>query len=141
MKDFIPNLTTVVDFGCGNGEFVDFIERSGIDEVVGVDKNTKVQLSDIQSSSVDAINLVEVIEHLHDNIHPIFNEFHRILKPNGIIYIESTFTDTIQDPLTHSYVDPYIDHSCILSYTALRMIAKEFGVVQLNSHSFILQKL
>lgn len=88
----IPQDTTKVDFGCGNNKKEGFF---GIDahpandvdflfnlERIGLDID-KLPFGD---SSLEEINCDHVLENLENTLE-IMNEFHRILKPNGWLYL------------------------------------------------------
>ncbi|MFM6976085.1 MAG: class I SAM-dependent methyltransferase [Sphingobacteriaceae bacterium] len=134
-----PDNNSLVDFGCGNGQFVDF---AGIffNEVYGIDKNTDMQLLKLTSNSIDVINCVEVIEHL---IKPreIVEEFYRILRPDGIVYLESSFTDNLVDLSKSSYVDPNIGHVLIHSKKSIEILFDKFEVRWLNNNVVIFKKV
>ena len=103
----------VLVFGCGHGEYVRFLEARGID-AVGIDRDTPVQIKDIPDGSFDAVNMVEIIEHLM-NPGEVVGKLFRSLKSGGIIYVESSFMDHIGDPALSGYVDPRIGHCCVHS--------------------------
>src|SRR6202012_3046888 len=110
----------VIDFGCGQGETTRFLQAQKID-AVGIDQDTEVQLKDIPDASIDGIMMVEVIEHLYDP-HPIFREFKRVLKPGGVVYLESSFADN-RDFATWTYLDPAIGHCTVHSKCSMELLA------------------
>jgi SAM-dependent methyltransferase len=116
----------MVDFGCGQGQFVQFLQSSGV-KVVGVDRQTSVQLADLRSSFYSAVSAIEVLEHLY-NPCEIFAEMKRVLVPGGVIYVESSFVDYIGDPMRSDYVDPRIGHCCIHSAQSVSFIAHRLGL-------------
>lgn len=133
------NIETVIDFGCGNGQFVDFASTF-FEEVIGIDQDTKPNLSDIQSNSTDVINCVEVIEHLI-NPKPIVQEFERVLKVGGIIYLESSFTDFLGEPQKAGYIDPNIGHVLVHSRKSIEMLFEKFEAKWLNNNVVIFKKV
>ena len=86
----------IVDFGCGNGQFLDFLQENNI-WGDGIDTNTILQLKDLPDNLVNAFSVIEVIEHLY-NPFMYFKEMYRILGNDGIIYVESSFIDNMTDP-------------------------------------------
>ena len=91
--------SSVLDYGCGAGEFLKFIENDFI--TFGFEPNenarnfanqklskTKIifELSDIDDHSLDAITLWHVFEHI-DNQEKILQIFYNKLKINGLLVI------------------------------------------------------
>lgn len=133
------NINTVIDFGCGNGQFVDFASTF-YEEVIGIDRHTGIQLEMCSGDRVDVINCVEVIEHI---ISPkeIVEEFHRVLRPGGIVYLESSFTDFLRDPVKAEYIDPNIGHVLVHSRKSIEMLFQKFEVKWLNPNVAIFKKV
>jgi len=129
----------VVDFGCGNGEYGRFLASRGI-ECLDIDQDTKLQLCGIPDESVDGINMVEVIEHLYDPI-AYFKEFHRVLKPGGRLYVESSFVNG-QDLQRWEYLSPAIGHCLVHSERSLALLARkfDFGLHRFNAHCYLFVK-
>lgn len=96
----------VLDFGCGPGFWMEMLREMNSDPI-GVDislDHIKIckrkgftsyvggvnYLSKFSSSSFDAILCSFVIEHLtREDIDAMLNHFHRILRPNGILVINT----------------------------------------------------
>ncbi|HTR40267.1 MAG TPA: glycosyltransferase [Pseudomonadales bacterium] len=114
----------LVDFGCGHGETTRFLQSKGFD-AVGIDKDTKVQLGDLGDESVDGIMMVEVIEHLYEP-HAIFQQFNRILKIGGSIYVESSFADD-KKLAEWPYLDPSIGHCTVHTLRSMAFVAAKNG--------------
>ncbi|MCU0582951.1 MAG: tetratricopeptide repeat protein, partial [Syntrophales bacterium] len=132
-------IETVVDFGCGNGEYGRFLASRGI-ECLNIDQDTTLQLRDVPDESVDGINMVEVIEHLYDPI-AYFKEFHRVLKPGGRLYVESSFVNG-QDLERWEYLSPAIGHCLVQSERSLALLARrfDFGLHRFNAHCYLFVK-
>jgi hypothetical protein len=121
----------VLDYGCGQGLFVDFLIRSGV-KAVGYDKygiSDGKYLFNIPGAfpreHFDVVTMIEVIEHMAAP----FIELDWIfitLKPGGILMIETSFTDWM-DLATDPYVNPRIGHSTIFSHAGLDELMKEKG--------------
>lgn len=91
--------TTVLDYGCGAGEFLKFIEKEF--KTFGFEPNTDARdatskklhettlvsdLNELEDSSLDAITLWHVLEHI-ENQQEIFENFYKKLKSGGILII------------------------------------------------------
>ena len=89
----------VLDYGCGAGEFLKFIENDFT--TFGFEPNSSARhaaeektkkttfihsLDEIQDSSLDAITLWHVFEHI-ENQEDILNIFYKKLKTNGLLII------------------------------------------------------
>lgn len=99
LKDELLPSSTVLDYGCGAGEFLKFIENDY--RTFGLEPNeaarsfssqklkkTQIisQLDEIADNSFDAITLWHVFEHI-DNQEEILNLFYSKLKSNGSLII------------------------------------------------------
>ncbi|MBC7556563.1 MAG: class I SAM-dependent methyltransferase [Chryseobacterium sp.] len=99
LSKFIQTGTKILDYGCGAGEFLKFIE--GDFQTMGFEPNesarnsaykkitkTKIisDLNSIENESLDAITLWHVFEHI-ENQDEIINQFHQKLKQGGILII------------------------------------------------------
>lgn len=117
------NTNFVLDFGCGNGQFLRDIQELRT-QGMGIDKDTDLQLNTAVPGIYDACFMTEVIEHL-TNPADIIRQISAILKPGGIIYIETTFSDHLTYPwYKDPYVSPTIGHRTILSIKALKLCLK-----------------
>ena len=132
-------ITTIVDFGCGNGQFSNFLLKKGFN-VFSIDRDTEIQLENIENNSIDVIILIEVIEHINMPL-PLFHKFEKILKEKGIIYIESSFVSSANLE-TWEYLDPSIDHSFIHSEKSINILADicGFEIEKINNNTYIFMK-
>ena len=139
MLNECKNIQTVLDFGCGTGQFVEFLKLKNIN-AVGIDQNTKLTLNNIDMK-VDTVTMVESIEHLYDPI-PIIEKLYQLLNVNGIFYIESSFVDFLDNLKYCSYVDPRIGHCSINSVKSIKYIANKFNmkIKWINNNVVILKK-
>ena len=130
----------VIDFGCGQGETTRFLQAHGVN-TIGIDQNTPVQLKDLADASVDGIMMVEVIEHLFDP-RTIFQEFNRILKTGGVVYMESSFADK-KNLAEWDNLDPAIGHCTLHTLKSMFMLASENGFMAtwLNANVCCFSKL
>jgi SAM-dependent methyltransferase len=130
----------ILDFGCGLGQYVEYLNSNGFD-AIGIDQDTPLQLSDLAMGDIDAINMVEVIEHLMQP-RELLLRLVDILEPGGVLYAESSFIDHLGDPDESDYVDPRIGHCCIHSTRSVAYLAwcLRVELTWLNNNVFILRK-
>jgi glycosyltransferase involved in cell wall biosynthesis/2-polyprenyl-3-methyl-5-hydroxy-6-metoxy-1,4-benzoquinol methylase/tetratricopeptide (TPR) repeat protein/GT2 family glycosyltransferase len=128
----------MVDFGCGQGQFVKLMRTLNV-ACEGIDQNTELQLAGLANGSLDGITMTEVIEHLYEP-QGIFREFHRVLRPGGIVYIESSFVNG-QNLAAWEYLDPAIGHCTVHSEKSLSHLAKMngFTAIKLNDNVYCLK--
>lgn len=100
---------TLLDLGCGNGDFLQRAKTSGWN-VVGVDPDPKavargvklglnvcqggIEQFDAEKEVFDVITLSHVIEHVHDPV-TVLKAAYRLLKPGGQIWIETPNIDSL----------------------------------------------
>ncbi len=99
-KHFDARGTTILDAGCGNGNFIVDENRDIIDWACGIDLKTEyteknVCLDEIKFASLatipypdnsfDAVLSLWVIEHLEEPL-PVLSEIYRVLKPGGLFF-------------------------------------------------------
>lgn len=117
----VPTKTRVLDFGCGSGYLVlELASRgypaSGVDNspeaiefgrkqgIMGLSTLTPPYI-DLPDHSVDAVLMLDVIEHLEDETW-VLREVERILVPGGIVVITVPafmFLWGVQDVISHHY--------------------------------------
>lgn len=138
----LKTIRTALDFGCGYGLFISFLRLMKID-ADGIDKTTELTIDKLRSKHYDAIFMIEVIEHLR-NPRETLKKLGRSLKKGGMLYIETTFADQIEDMTNCEYVDPSIGHVSILSNRGLEhCLPKMTWEVQekVNDNVIIVRKL
>ncbi len=116
-----PNL---LDIGFGRGEWMQKCQEKGF-QCMGIDTNKemvqlarerglKVEHIDAKSfvktcneNSFDLISLFHIIEHInHNDLFILLLECRRILKPNGILLLETPNIDNLQVSTKTFYLDP-----------------------------------
>lgn len=119
LREARASIWTILDFGCGDREFVYYLWDQGL-RAIGYDVGYKA----LPIGKSDAITMIEVIEHLEDPV-SVLTRLREALADDGIIYVESTFADQIEDIATHPYVDPRIGHRTILSKKGLEIVVSK----------------
>lgn len=129
----------VLDFGCGHGiTATELRNRDGMD-VIGLDPFSPIDESYIirtplieqrfDSEVFDAIFSIETLEHI-PNILETFQELHRIVKPGGVLLVQ---TRRLEDPDYAAkqdkwfYLEDPTTHVSIYSEAAMRTIADKTG--------------
>lgn len=148
LKDY-SNVLTVLDAGCGTGEFTEYLCELGFN-AFGVDLSTsalskarKRSLSDryveaslhnslpFADNSFDAIWFSEVIEHILD-VHSCVAELNRLLKTNGVLIITTPYHGLIKNLLItlfnfNNYFSPYTSHIRFFSKETIHMSLENAG--------------
>ncbi|MCC6917083.1 class I SAM-dependent methyltransferase [Nitrosomonas sp.] len=121
---------TVLDFGCGNGGFLHFLQKKGYTKVTGYDPFDS-QFSDrgIYKQKFDVVNSQDVIEHSPDPITFIDEITALVRRPGGKLMIGTPNADYIHlnDPLDEVgwLHQPY--HRHIMSGKQIIKILKQKG--------------
>ena len=114
----------VIDLGCGRGEWLELMVEEGF-EAQGVDldesmlaiSNTaglSVEKSDIieylqkiQDNSVEIVSGFHIIEHISsDSLQILVKEAFRVLKPGGLLILETPNPENLLVSTTEFYLDP-----------------------------------
>ena len=109
----IPRSSRILNMGCGDGKFSNFIKNHGFTNIVDADisisllksdKCPKRVLGDAENSSFnkdvfDAVIMTDVIEHIENRTKTII-ELHRIVKENGKIFI--TYPNPLWVPILNA---------------------------------------
>ena len=136
----------VLDFGCGNGEFVMLCGLFGF-EAFGIDRSTSRReaqpflrifsdLNELQrhaGDSFDVVTLFEVLEHLED---PLGNlkSLHGYLSVDGILVLETPDCSGVTDISTqddYRKIHP-LDHINAFTPAKLRALAARAGFVPIS---------
>ena len=97
LRNSQPGIKSVLDFGCGTGDFVSYLSKKGI-KSVGVEPTKKAfdqaekdevkifwELNEVEGT-FDAITLFHVLEHVEDYI-KILKDLKAKLNPGGLLVI------------------------------------------------------
>ena len=115
---------TILDYGCGTGLMVTFMQATGID-CDGYDPYNKYYNDFMYlKKDYDVIVLTEVIEHLTAPFAEL-EEINALTHKGSKVMIESSFTEWItKDDV---YVNPQIGHCTIFSHAGLDHLMAQFG--------------
>lgn len=146
-NQYLKKTGSIVDVGCGRGEFLENFKKIGF-KVSGVDVSPAIQQLSAEytiqqcdfehdplpfdSNSIDFIFSKSVIEHLR---HPekVVDESFRVLKPGGkAIFMCPSWVHTYWGPF-------YIDHTHVTPFTlpSLRQLLELSGFKILSSEHFV----
>lgn len=137
-KLFPKNVTSIVDLGCGTGEFLEMAKEI-FPKVLGVDLNdyavktckkkgipamkADVNNTKLKTNSFDVVRSKEVLEHVQD-AEKFILECKRILKKNGYLVIHVPSQWSVFYPITNFWDD----------YTHVKPFTKR-GVIRLLSNT------
>lgn len=141
--DLAAEHAPVVDVGCGRGEFLELCRSKGI-EARGFDTNERAIadlvarglraevapipdcFSPLADASVGSILATHVVEHLPVGpLFSLFAESWRVLRPGGLLMIETPNARSIAVSATEFWRDP--THLAPRHVGALTLIAREIG--------------
>ena len=117
-------VTSLIDFGCGHGELLEDMANTGI-QAFGYDKYNE-DYAIMPKVKVDCVSMIEVMEHLTSPFEEL-NVIVGALKPNGLLYIETSFADFLD--MSSDYIDPVKGHCTIFSYASMDFLMKQKGFV------------
>ena len=135
----------LVDIGCGRGELLDLCRAAGI-EARGFDSNERsvadlvargfdVALAAVPEcfagfadESVGAVGVLHVVEHLPaEALFALFREAARVLRPGGVLMIETPNAESIAVSASEFWRDP--THIAPRHPAALTLLGREHGLV------------
>lgn len=126
----VPPTTRILNLGCGDGKFSDFLKQQGFSNIVDVDisisllkfdKHSKKILGDAENISFkektfDVLLMTDVIEHIENRKKTVYELF-RVLKKDGHVFI--TYPNPLWVPLFN-----------FLGKAGLKVDAKDSKVLQ-----------
>jgi 2-polyprenyl-3-methyl-5-hydroxy-6-metoxy-1,4-benzoquinol methylase len=133
----------VLDIGCGRGEFLEACKAAGI-EAKGFDVNER-SVADLQKKGLDvalaavpqcfegikhgsigSVLAMHVVEHLPvDDLFALFTQAARVLRPGGLLMIETPNAESIVVSASDFWRDP--THLAPRHPAALTILAREHG--------------
>lgn len=123
VKDYIPDNVSIVDFGCGNKESLDYIKPTrylGIDQLATADLVTDLDCPFILDDKFDVALLLGVLEYVKDPEHTLSN-----IVNNADHFIVLSLAAKKQKPeWQRVFTEQSID----------QLLRKHFGDVQHHQH-------
>jgi len=135
----------LLDVGCATGDFLDVMREIPGWQVTGVELSAHaadyartelgldvlvgtLEENHLADASFDVVTLWNVFEHLPDPLATL-REIHRILKPSGLLVINTPNLDSLDARLYGPYWIGYElpRHFCVFSYYTLHIMVKQVG--------------
>jgi SAM-dependent methyltransferase len=160
----LPDGARVLDIGCGNGNFLQFLSTIGNYELQGIERNkaaaaralakkginiksTPLTPGDYPDNYFDAITLFHVFEHL-PNPSEILLVISRILKPGGILFISFPNIASLQarmfkgnwlhlDPPRHLFFFAPVDFKKLMKERKFNCIRTTFVSLEQNPFGMV----
>jgi SAM-dependent methyltransferase len=125
---------SILDYGCGNGIFLQFLREQGYTDVTGYDPYV-AEYSQLPARQFDCVVANDVIEHCEDP-RALIRECAGLVRPGGLLYIGTADSE----PVDVKNLEPHIMrmhqpfHRLILTQKALEDLATEPGLERLQSY-------
>lgn len=132
-----------IDLGCGRGEWLELLRGEGLlgfgvdlDDgmledcrVLGLNVKTQDAISALRSlpnESVSIVSAFHLVEHIHfDHLRILVSESNRVLKPGGILIMETPNPENLTVGSSRFYIDP--THSRPIPPDLLSFIPSYYG--------------
>jgi SAM-dependent methyltransferase len=125
---------SVLDYGCGNGVFIQFLREQGFGDVAGYDPFVP-EFATSPQRQFDCVVANDVIEHVSDP-HGLVAECTRLTNPGGLLYIGTADSEPVQmnelEPHLMRLHQPF--HRVILTQASLARLAVETGLTLLRRY-------
>lgn len=130
----------ILDYGCGNGDFVEYLRSQGYTSVRGYDPYVdRYQSKQVLEEGYDLVIAKDVFEHVEDG-REVLSNWKGLLKPGGILCLTMPNADGISlktsGMMSHVLHQPY--HLHIPSIAALSSLGAEIGleVISIKADSY-----
>lgn len=123
----------ILDYGCGNGLFVQFLIKRGYGRVSGYDPHV-AEYARPPQGAFDCVVANDVIEHV-DDPRAMLMECVRLVAPGGLLYVGTADSEPVDmqdlEPHLMRLHQPF--HRVILTQAGLHRLAAETGMEQVAS--------
>lgn len=133
-----------IDLGCGRGEWLELLAESGFIEARGVDldeemlagcsekgllvekKDAICALRAIEDASLVVVTGFHIAEHISfEDLQTLVKEAHRVLKPHGLLILETPNAENLVVGTNNFYLDP--THQRPLPHQLMQFLAEYSG--------------
>ncbi len=127
---------SILDYGCGNGIFVDYLKERGYQHAIGYDPYVPAfaHLPN-ESAPFDVIVNNDTLEHCAD-VHEMIRECLELLKPGGLLYLGTADSEPVDmsdlEPDVMRLHQPY--HTIILTEQSLHNLVGQFDVEIISAY-------
>jgi SAM-dependent methyltransferase len=125
---------SVLDYGCGNGIFLQFMRGEGFRDVTGYDPFVP-EFAAPPARQFDCVVANDVIEHVADP-RALVGECARLAKPGGLVYIGTADSEPVKmnnlEPHLMRLHQPF--HRVVLTQASLARLAMEPGLKLLRAY-------
>jgi SAM-dependent methyltransferase len=94
-KAGLKSTARIVDYGCGNGILIQFLNQRGYEFVSGYDPYVEAYSTPMKGQQFDCVIANDVIEHVEDP-RAMIDECKGLLKPGGLLYIGTADSEPVE---------------------------------------------
>jgi len=133
----IQKSESILDYGCGNGIFIDYLNQQGYQNVTGYDPYVpEFSTPPAQAGNFDVIINNDTLEH-GDNYYQMIEECLEWLKPGGLLYLGTADSEPVQMDNLQPHImrlhQPY--HRIIVTEKTLHKIVSQYDVKLIAQYS------
>lgn len=125
----------VLDYGCGNGIFIQLLKEKGYSSVDGFDPFVAEYATLPLNTHYDCIIANDVIEHM-ENPRDLISDCKKILKPGGLLYIGTADSEPVDIKKIDTHImrlhQPF--HRIIMTQKTLHSLGAEQGLLLQKSY-------
>jgi SAM-dependent methyltransferase len=126
----------ILDYGCGNGLFVDFLAKHGYPNVTGYDPYvTAYARPPGEHAPFDVVVNNDTIEHC-DDVHAMLTDCVALLRPGGLLYLGTADSE----PVEMSHLEPHVMrlhqpfHRIILTEPSLHKLVGQYDMEMIAAY-------